>query len=488
MSFNKSLLAIAVVSALTACGGGSSSSDSDGGNKEPVAVTTENLSDVITIQGATPVSFDTSALNLASTAGIASVDEVVVAANTSFSMKLSVPAVDGKSVAGYLIELPDGSKQFVRVGNSSAMVSAQSSMALQSRSTKKTDSVKRKANIAPVALMASAAETEGETTVVISGWNSSEFELDESLSDLVIRILPLFVNESVADVANLTFEQITSADGFEISMVQELALAVEAVATSTIQLSLTWDTQTDLDLYVLEPGYSYQDLDDDGIPSDPKVIAYYNFVSTSSLGWLDRDNTVAYGPENITFNYRMPEGDYQVAVNYFSGNEETNYTLTIAVAGEDTVTYTGVFAEDAANEGNIADNDGTDIRHVIKVTPSLNSQLSAPVPLSQYAGVWQLPEEASVQGYVKISADEMAFYSIEGDSCTSYAPLSVSNLPTGFKVDGDLMVSDAFFNDWEDNNYTYTYRTLLKVSDSATDNCLASDEYDDEEYAVEVVQ
>ena len=115
---------------------------------------------------------------------------------------------------------------------------------------------------------------------------------------MVLRIIPLFVNEGITDIATRTFAQLQAADGFVISLVQELALAVEAVATSPVQISLTWDTQTDVDLYVLEP--------DSDIDSDQNVIYYDNLISATSLGWLDTDNTTAYGPENITYGYDVP--------------------------------------------------------------------------------------------------------------------------------------------------------------------------------------
>ena len=475
MSFNKSLIAIAIASSLAACGGSGGSSKSSGVSAEPVTVTADNLSQIVSLDGATVVSYDTSALALADSSSIASVTEVIVAANSSFSLDLSVPEVAGKSVAGYLIEFPDGSQQFVHVGaDTSSAASAQSvSNGIVKSYQLPTAKTKGKKMMAANYQIAAAEVVEGETTVVISGWNSENFTLDSSLSDLYLRIMPLMVNETVANIAELTFEQIMAADGFEITMVQELALAVEAVATSTIQISLTWNTETDLDVYVLEPGFVYDEsLEEADSTEDSYVISYYNSISTSSLGWLDRDNTEAYGPENITFNYQMPEGNYRVAVNYYSGSVETDYSLTVTVAGSSPVTYTGTFAADSSNYGDISDDAGTDILHTITVNSSLNSKLQTPVLLSQYAGTWQLPEESSVQGYMVIAAGSMAFYQLDSlGNCYANGSIAIDYFPTGFKVDGDLKVSDAFLNDWDDNDYTYAYRTLTKVSDTAVESC-----------------
>ncbi len=481
MQIKKSLLTIAVASSLVACGGSGSSSNSpdpEVGTTE--AVTSDNLSQVVNIQGATPVSYDTSNLSLQSSDDISSVSQVVVTANSSFSLDLSVPEIAGKSVAGYLIEFPDGSQQFVHVDAESSSIASVRSLSANAEKYYEKSRTEAKVNktMATSYQITAEAPVEGGTTVVISGWSSEDYALDTSLPDLTIRILPLLVNDTVGNIADLTFEQIQAADGFEMTMVQELALAVEAVATSAVQISLTWNTETDLDLYVLEPGYSYLGDEEEG-----QVIAYFNAISPTSLGWLDRDNTEAYGPENITFNYRMPEGEYKVAVNYFSGSVKTDYTLTVTVAGNSPKIYNGTFAADSSNSGDISDEYGTDILHTITVDSSLNVKLQTPVPLSQYVGVWQLPEESSVQGFLEVEAGLISFYMLDSsDECYNEREVAIDFFPTGFKVDGHLMVSDAFLNDWEDNDYTYAYHALTKVSDTMIENCV------DYSYGSEVIE
>lgn len=486
MYYQKHLLTLAVAASLVACGGSGGGSSSSDRKPDPVAVSEGNLSQAVQIQGAVPV--QTTIPENLTPISLSNSEQVVVSANSSFSLNLSTPSVAGKNVAGYLIEFPDGTQQFIRAAQPSALAAnVQAAYAepakKQSVSATKSKSVKRISQAYSPAL--AEAPRSGETTLTISGWSNGSFVLDQSLENLTLRILPLLVNESVANIAELTFAQILAADGFDMSMVQELALAVEAVATSTVQISLTWDTETDVDLYVLEPGFEYTPPSSGEVmpvavvaedPAPDRLVSYFNTVSATSLGWLDRDNTEAYGPENITFNYQMPAGEYEIAVNYYYGIPETNYTVTITIGDNAPVVRKGTFAEDSSNEGDLADDAGTDVVYSFTVGNSLNNQLADKVSLSQYRGLWQLPEEASQQGYIRIDNDAISFYRIfsaEGaSSCSFEESYDLAFLPTGFRVNGGLQVSDAFISG--ENNYTYAYRTLMQVSDSAIEGCSIS--------------
>lgn len=478
MYYQKHLLTLAVAASLVACGGSGGGSSSSDRKPDPVAVSEGNLSQAVQIQGAVPV--QTTIPENLTPISLSNSERVIVSANSSFSLNLSTPSVAGKNVAGYLIEFPDGTQQFIRAAQPAALAAnVQAAYAApankQSVSATKSKPVKR-ISLAYSPALAEAPRS-GETTLTISGWSNGSFVLDQSLENLTLRILPLLVNESVANIAELTFAQILAADGFDMSMVQELALAVEAVATSTVQISLTWDTETDIDLYVLEPGFETQAAYEDDEDAD-YVVSFFNSISETSLGWLDRDNTEAYGPENITFNYQMPAGEYQVAVNYFSGDPETNYTVTITIGDNEPVIRKGTFLAGTDNGGDLSDDAGTDVVYTFTVDGTLNSQLTPKIPLSQYRGVWQLPAESSMRGYFKIEDDGLLFYGIDDGetegtaNCESYGKVEMGFLPTGFRVDGGLQVSDAFISG--ENNYTYAYRTLMQVSDSAIEGCSIS--------------
>ena len=74
------------------------------------------------------------------------------------------------------------------------------------------------------------------------------------------------------------------------------------VPSRDIKVVLTWDTPTDVDLWVIDP-------------RGEKV--YYAARSGSSGGNLDVDITSGYGPETYTMAQAMP-GTYAVQVQYYS--------------------------------------------------------------------------------------------------------------------------------------------------------------------------
>jgi hypothetical protein len=89
------------------------------------------------------------------------------------------------------------------------------------------------------------------------------------------------------------------------------------VGTGDVQVSLTWDTETDVDLWLTEP-------------NNNKI--YYGNKNSSTGGALDFDNTSGYGPENIFYQNTAPSGTYKVEVNYFSRRNVTtgtNYNVVV---------------------------------------------------------------------------------------------------------------------------------------------------------------
>ena len=72
-----------------------------------------------------------------------------------------------------------------------------------------------------------------------------------------------------------------------------------------IKVLLTWDTPTDVDLWVIDP------------KGDK---CYYGNTSIPSGGNLDTDVTTGYGPETFTMAKAMP-GKYTVQVQYYSSGD-----------------------------------------------------------------------------------------------------------------------------------------------------------------------
>lgn len=101
------------------------------------------------------------------------------------------------------------------------------------------------------------------------------------------------------------------------------------VGTGDVQVSLTWDTQSDVDLWLTEPNGN-------------KI--YYANSTSSTGGELDFDNTVEYGPENIFYKNSAPSGTYKVEVDYFSGAPQvTNYNVVVKNGSSVTV-YQGTLS------------------------------------------------------------------------------------------------------------------------------------------------
>lgn len=101
----------------------------------------------------------------------------------------------------------------------------------------------------------------------------------------------------------------------QVSNVVTTLVNVLQLGTGALQVSLSWNTPTDQDLYVTDPA--------------GEVIYYSNEVSSTG-GQLDRDDTDGYGPENIFWLDNAPDGEYKVAVNDYDGTSSEN-TIYVTV-------------------------------------------------------------------------------------------------------------------------------------------------------------
>lgn len=103
----------------------------------------------------------------------------------------------------------------------------------------------------------------------------------------------------------------------QISNIVSSCVSVLRLGTGALQVSLSWNNDTDQDLYVTDP--------------NGEVISYLNTYSSSG-GELDRDDTDGYGPENIFWLENAPDGNYSVQVNDFDDLGTVN-TFYITVSG-----------------------------------------------------------------------------------------------------------------------------------------------------------
>ncbi len=100
-------------------------------------------------------------------------------------------------------------------------------------------------------------------------------------------------------------------------------ITAENVGTGGITATLFWNTQTDIDLWMIEP--------------DDHKIYWNDQNSSTGDGFLDFDNVTGYGPENIYFTDNIANGEYSVQVEYFAGAADgepvTNWSVSVTACG-----------------------------------------------------------------------------------------------------------------------------------------------------------
>ena len=113
--------------------------------------------------------------------------------------------------------------------------------------------------------------------------------------------------------------------------------SVTHVGTGQVQVSLSWDKPSDLDLHVIDP-------------SNAEI--YWASRSSSSGGTLDLDSNAGcsidhVNNENITWASSAPSGTYKVLVDNWSSCSQSpiNFVVTVTVAGRAPQTFTGQFTD-----------------------------------------------------------------------------------------------------------------------------------------------
>ncbi len=125
---------------------------------------------------------------------------------------------------------------------------------------------------------------------------------------------------AISCFSGLLSATITGASAIVESHQNELALVNRAVegGYGEIQVTLTWDSSADIDLYVKDP---------------LEELIWFDNKTSASGGRLDIDDTNGYGPENIFWERNSaPSGTYQVFVKHYSGNS-ANYSILVQAYG-----------------------------------------------------------------------------------------------------------------------------------------------------------
>lgn len=179
------------------------------------------------------------------------------------------------------------------------------------------------------------------TTVFINSGDAGYFRVDlPSATNSVNVVIQHSTRQLDGQQTNIDIS-VQSATG-DVSVEQSIAVSSVVVGTGELQVSVSWDTKTDIDLHLLEP--------------DGTEIYYFTPVSDSG-GELDLDSNVLcvfddINNENITYqNASPPVGEYLVTLAYFSACDEqgpTNYVVTVRNNGL-VSTYEGVFMRENEN-------------------------------------------------------------------------------------------------------------------------------------------
>jgi hypothetical protein len=94
----------------------------------------------------------------------------------------------------------------------------------------------------------------------------------------------------------------------------ELGSYVLTSGYGTIQVTLRWNNVNDIDLHVEDPNGE---------------TIYWNHPTSASGGYLDYDNRVSHGPENIFWHEARLTGNYYVYVHHYEGTQSANYSVYI---------------------------------------------------------------------------------------------------------------------------------------------------------------
>ena len=208
---------------------------------------------------------------------------------------------------------------------------------------------------AVAAVLTGAFITGGTTQLAIGGDDFDGLILALDGVDGYIEIAYLG-ERTGADVALTLYGDIPDSD-FELMVAgtqngavgEYTSIPVEVIevgSTGPIQVSISWDTDTDVDLHVVDP-------DGDEI--------YYASPESDTGGELDLDSNAACGidginNENITWSDddSPASGEYIVRVDYWDACDfegTTSYVVTVRVEGQPTRTFTGTLSGEGTQGG-----------------------------------------------------------------------------------------------------------------------------------------
>lgn len=342
----KNILAMSVLFALTACGGGGG-----GGGNLPNTGTSEVVTDPFEINNAESFS---DALDFiggqrhqgtipspssTSNRDIDAQPEVAFTKNSNSELTLEVPLENvGDRVYGAFIQVDGTGEYFFIPVDTGASVSTTQSFSeipnvhIGSRTVKSTSTLAyslSSVNIASnVQCIRNAPPCESLKFTAYPLVDNSQINTSQSYPSTIQILTVPAINGPIVSYGNI------SSVPSNWTKPSSVNFSATPVGTGDIQVTLTWDNDADVDLYVIEP--------------DGNKI-YYSQKRSSSGGYLDVDDMDGFGPENIFYENIPPAGTYEIKVDHYSGGFPSNYTINLSQNSE-SQTFTGTLTQDTSTD------------------------------------------------------------------------------------------------------------------------------------------
>jgi hypothetical protein len=207
---------------------------------------------------------------------------------------------------------------------------------------------------------------DGDQIIVKLGLDADFGAPGRPASDALSQLL-LGGGENGADV----FVQLLDSLGNVGEQVSRFFDFTNVTAGGDVQVSLSWDTPTDVDLHLVEPG---------------GFEIYYGTPFSPSGGQLDLDSNPGclidgVNNENITYSGVAPPGEYIVRVDFWEscGGLAANFVVTVTACGT-TETYSGSFAPGSHSHGGLGSG-----REITRFTADCSSRVRGKATYEDFA-------------------------------------------------------------------------------------------------------
>jgi len=187
----------------------------------------------------------------------------------------------------------------------------------------------------------SVSSTSPLTRVLVGVQGADGYYELTGLTSAAAQSVLLTLSQSPPTTFSLLF---AGGSGSTVGPSTAVPVTLTSVGTGDVQVNVSWDVDSDVDLHVLDPAGEE---------------IYYGNRNSASGGQLDLDSNAACSldhkrAENITWPAgKAPSGTYHVLVDYWDActQTQTNYVVTVNVKGHAPQTFSGTFTGPGDQEG-----------------------------------------------------------------------------------------------------------------------------------------